>query len=397
MMPAWKAERLSDFVDLLTGFAFESAKYSSSDEDIRLLRGDNVVQGAIRWENAKHWPSTLCSGLERYLLQEGDVVVALDRTWTTAGLKIAKVASCDVPSLLVQRVARVRALPGLDQDYLYQLLRSHIFELHAKGTQTETAVPHISPNDIRDLSLRLPPIREQRRIAQVLAVWDQAIETAIDLVTLKRRRFEMLREHLFAPDGSERIVTFGDVLSESRIPGSDGARANKLTVKLYGKGVVAKEPRVGGSESTRYFIRRSGQFIYSKLDFLNGAFGLVPPELDQFESTLDLPTFDICSDVNPSWLVQYLSRPSFYEAQVDLGKGQRIARRVNPSDFIALPLPLPPRTKQDAVIRILTEALDSQRVSEQQLNALRTQKRGLMQKLLAGEWRLSSDPSEQAA
>jgi type I restriction enzyme S subunit len=260
-----------------------------------------------------------------------------------------------------------------------------------------TNLASINSTQLKEMPLLLPPLDEQRRIADALATWDRAIDVAKSLAVAKRRLFEMLREVLFQPEGSEDLFTFGDVLSESRIPGSDGTKAQKLTVKLYGKGVVAKEARIVGSENTRYFTRRAGQFIYSKLDFLNGAFGLLPPELDGFESTLDLPAFDIDLNVNPTWLVHYLSRPSFYEAQVELGKGQRIARRVNPSDFVALPLPLPPRPRQDAVVNVLDQALSSQLLCEQQLDALRAQKRGLMQKLLTGEWRLPHSASEHAA
>ncbi|HHK2031325.1 TPA: restriction endonuclease subunit S, partial [Streptococcus pyogenes] len=58
-------------------------------------------------------------------------------------------------------------------------------------------------------------------------------------------------------------------LKESRIPGTNGKIASKLTVKLWRKGVVKKSELYSGSESTKYFKRKSGQFMYGKLDFLN--------------------------------------------------------------------------------------------------------------------------------
>src|SRR5690606_35021401 len=100
--------------------------------------------------------------------------------------------------------------------------------------------------------------------------------------------------------------TIGESIVESRIPGSSGEVARKLTVKLYGKGVTAKEERRQGSASTTYYSRRAGQFIYSKLDFLNGAFGVIPKSLDGYESTVDLPAFDFLDDVDPRWFVYYV-------------------------------------------------------------------------------------------
>src|SRR5260370_40684672 len=108
------------------------------------------------------------------------------------------------------------------------------------------------------------------------------------------------------------LARFRDFLKESRIPGSDGLTARRITVRLYGKGVVASADPRPGSAATRYFKRKGGQLIYSKLDFLNGAIGVIPPELDGYESTLDLPCFDIGESVDPQWLTQYMSRPPFY-------------------------------------------------------------------------------------
>src|ERR1700736_4441985 len=57
-------------------------------------------------------------------------------------------------------------------------------------------------------------------------------------------------------------------LTESRVLGSTGNVAKKITVKLWGKGVFEKGESIKGSENTQYYKRRAGQFIYSKLDFL---------------------------------------------------------------------------------------------------------------------------------
>jgi type I restriction enzyme S subunit len=49
----WKTTRLGAEVDLLAGFAFKSAQYTNNDDGIRLLRGDNIIQGRLRWDDVK--------------------------------------------------------------------------------------------------------------------------------------------------------------------------------------------------------------------------------------------------------------------------------------------------------------------------------------------------------
>jgi type I restriction enzyme S subunit len=170
---------------------------------------------------------------------------------------------------------------------------------------------------------------------------------------------------------STKIGTF---LKESRVPGSPGNIARKITVKLYGKGVFAKQENRPGSENTMYYTRRAGQFIYSKLDFLNGAFGIIPDNLDSFESTVDLPCFDFIGDkVTPDWFLHYVSRTDFYAYQGGLGNGGRKARRISPDDFLELEIDLPPLPEQKKIAEILSGidmAIESQCIEIDKVSAM---------------------------
>jgi type I restriction enzyme, S subunit len=152
--------------------------------------------------------------------------------------------------------------------------------------------------------------------------------------------------------------------------------------------VLAKQERMVGSSNTKYFIRRAGQLIYSKLDFLNGAFGIIPPELDGYESTLDLPAFDVKPSADVRWLLAYLVRPEFYEKQVGAAAGGRIARRVNPPEFLKLRLKAPEVAEQHTIADVLDTADTELHLLRSKREAVDQQKRGLMQRLLTGKVRV---------
>lgn len=141
-------------------------------------------------------------------------------------------------------------------------------------------------------------------------------------------------------------------LIESRIPGTNGAIAKKLTVKLWNKGVFEKREVHEGSESTTYYKRKSGQLIYSKLDFLNCAFGIIPEYLDGYESTQDLPCFDV-KGVIPNYLLTYVTQRNFYMHFGMIADGGRKARRVGPEDMLSFPLVYPPLAEQEKIAEIL--------------------------------------------
>ncbi|EIL95400.1 restriction endonuclease S subunit [Rhodanobacter spathiphylli B39] len=185
-------------------------------------------------------------------------------------------------------------------------------------------------------------------------------------------------------------------MRESRVLGSGGHEARKLTVKLYAKGVIEKSSRGAGSESTQYYRRSAGQFIYSKLDFLNGAFGLVPAELDGYESTLDLPAFDLLPDVDARWLLYFVSREEFYRSQLGLANGGRKARRVNPKDLLQIAIPVPGIMEQQAIADALDLAWKIARDDEAQLRSLRIEKSALMQQLLTGKRRVCLPAATEA-
>lgn len=176
---------LGEAAHLLTGFPFKSADFSDAPDDVRLLRGDNIAQGTVRWDGVKRWPRTRMNDHLDYLLRPGDVALAMDRPWIEAGLKHATLTEADCPSLLVQRVARLRARPGVEQRFLGYVVRSPAFTHYVLGVQTGTAVPHISGGQIKSYGFVLPPLAEQQQTAELLGALDDKIE-------LNRRMAETL-------------------------------------------------------------------------------------------------------------------------------------------------------------------------------------------------------------
>ena len=205
MVPnGWKATTFNNHIDCLTGYAFKSSDYSDSFNSIKLLRGDNIEPSRLRWKDAKYWSVDKLHGLDKFYLEEGDFVIALDRTWVSNGLKVAEVKAIDMPCLLVQRVIRIRAKDTLEQGLLKQYFSGNQFEQYVKAVQTATAVPHISPNDIKDFPVLLPPLAEQQKIAQILSTWDKAIAVTEQLLANSQQQKKALMQQLLT--GKKRLL-----------------------------------------------------------------------------------------------------------------------------------------------------------------------------------------------
>jgi type I restriction enzyme S subunit len=150
-----------------------------------LARGDNVKEGQFEWgEKARYWPE-MTPALERYLLNEGDVLLGMDGS--KVGKNWVKVRQKDLPCLLVQRVARLRAKQTMDQEFLRYIIGNPQFREYIGRVCTGTSIPHISGGQIKSYEITLPPLPTQRAIASVLGTLD-------DLIELNRETNEILEE-----------------------------------------------------------------------------------------------------------------------------------------------------------------------------------------------------------
>ena len=175
----WEVRPLNQISEVLTGYAFKSKEYVGEGEGVRLCRGANVLPDRLDWSDVGYWKREPNDKLERYELRPLDVVLALDRPWISSGQKIALVKERDLPALLVQRVARIRAPELALQTYLYFALRHPAFARHC--CPTETTVPHISPVELRAYPTPLPT-------SGLLAEFTQLVQQHRALITKLRHQ-----------------------------------------------------------------------------------------------------------------------------------------------------------------------------------------------------------------
>ncbi|MBR9872345.1 MAG: hypothetical protein GYB26_14515 [Gammaproteobacteria bacterium] len=189
--------RLSEYAEIKPGFAFKSDRFTDKSSDIPLVKGDNVQQGYIDWTKAKFWNSDDVDDYRDYLLEPGDIVVAMDRPWVNAGLKWAFIKAHDPKCLLVQRVARLRAKRGLSQGFLRYLVSSKYFASYIEPIVTGVNVPHISGKQIGDFRIPLPEIDIQQKVAALLATYDDLIENNKRRITLLENMAEEIYREWF--------------------------------------------------------------------------------------------------------------------------------------------------------------------------------------------------------
>jgi len=150
-----------------SGYAFKSEDFKSTG--MRLLRNTNILPGKVYWDSVVYLDERAAGYYPGYALEEGDVLISLDRPLISSGIKVARVRADDVPSLLLQRVGRFLLKPGvIDPGFLYAFLQSSRFIDAISGHDQSLGVPHISPGQVESVDLPLLSLHEQQRLVSRL-------------------------------------------------------------------------------------------------------------------------------------------------------------------------------------------------------------------------------------
>ena len=168
-------KRLGDLAEITTGFPFKSELFNTSGNGYRLIRGMNVTRRALRWGENTRWWSNVTENLSLYSMVVGDIVLGMDGS--LVGKNYARLRQSDLPSFLVQRVARIRATNPCLQNYLWHCIASKPFESYVESIKTGSAIPHISKAQIGDYPIAvLENEIDMIRVGDLLQRFDDKIE-----------------------------------------------------------------------------------------------------------------------------------------------------------------------------------------------------------------------------
>lgn len=179
--------RIGDICDILNGYAFKSEKYV--DGGIRVIRITNVQKGYIE-DNAPAFYPIDSNGLDKYMLEEGDLLMSL----TGNVGRVALLQKEMLPAALNQRVACLRLTTDkITKGFLFHVLNSDFFEKQCIQSSNGVAQKNMSTEWLRDFEIPLYSLDEQLKISGILDKMKQIIHLRNEelniLVTLIKARF----------------------------------------------------------------------------------------------------------------------------------------------------------------------------------------------------------------
>lgn len=407
MLDGWKSVPLSELATFYSGGTPNKERAS-------------YWGGPIPWVTVKDMKAMRLNGVGESLTKEGADTVRIVPEGTilvlVRGMGLFKdlpVVLCDRPVTFNQDIKALVAKGDIDSEYLAFALVARKSDILRHVDSAGHGTGRLDTDLLKSTPLPVPPLPEQRKIAAILRNWDEAIEKLEALRAAKVLRHRALTHSLvFGTRQLDRFHTTDEVTPHRwfTLPASWGSLPiGKLAREIAERNAEGEQHEVLSCSKYDGFVRSLEYFKkqvfsadlsgYKKI--WRGDFGFPSNHVE--EGSIGLQNLIDVGVVSPIYTVFRFDpkkvdgayafavlKTGLYRHIFEVSTSASVDRRgsLRWSEFSKLPFPLPPLAEQQAIAEVLRTAQIDLDALSNEIDLLTRQKRGLMQKLLTGEWRV---------
>jgi type I restriction enzyme S subunit len=390
---SWSRSKVADICRLQNGRGFKPSEWSTSGYPIIRIQNLN---GNEKFNYFSGIPE------DRWLVPNGQMLFA----WAgSRGVSFGPTIWRGPTGVLNQHIFKVFPANGVAPAWLYLALQHVTDAIESKAHGFKDTLVHVKKSEIEDYEVLVPPLNEQRRIAEIISAWDRTIGTVEALIANAQQQKAALMQALLT--GKRRLPGFDAAWSMTTI----GAVCDQITERASDAidlPVLACSKHDGFVESLKYFkkkvfsddlaaykVVRRGMIGFPTNHVEEGSIarqdivdaGLVSPIYCVFEPRA----------VDGQFLIRLLKTDNFtqrFAAATNASVDRRGSLRWR--EFAKLPLNLPSLDEQRAIAAVIGVAEDKEHLLAAQADAVRQEKSALMQQLLTGKRRVKAVQREAA-
>lgn len=323
---------------------------------------------------------------EPYLLKDGDIL--LNRTNSPDLVGKAGIYRGDGKAVFASYLVRLELdQTQVDPDFIIQILASEGGQRRIRQLATRAvSQANLNPTTFKNhFLIPIPPLKEQVGIRDVLMAWDTAIETTERLIAAKEAWASSTAKKLYRRKAHWHPRRLGSLLREVKALHGDGA----FVIGSVGKNGIKPRSEVYSKALSdnheRNILVRPGWLCFGLASDAM-AFG-VNGTSQTYSVSPAYKTFQVV-EADPKFVEGYLRVFNARLSKRYLITSARQGKAIDFDGLLSVEFHVPAIEEQRRIAEALAIMQREIDVSRALLDALKRQKRGLMQKLLTGKWRI---------
>ncbi|KZZ46927.1 hypothetical protein A3759_06180 [Thalassolituus sp. HI0120] len=404
MVPnGWKLVEAKDVCESISvGVVIKPTQYYVEEsEGVKAFRSANVREGFINDNDWVYFSYEGHAANKKSQLQAGDILIVRTGYPGTACVVTPEFSGSNAIDIVIARPNRKQII----SEYLCAYTNSHMGKSQVLDLQGGMAQKHLNVGAYQVLKLKLPPLPEQKKIAQILSTWDKAISTTEQLLANSQQQKKALMQQLLT--GKKRLldkngVRFSGEWRENHLRDVSeivmGSSPKSSAYNETGDGMPLIQgnadikhrlsaPRVHTSEITKKCSQ--GDILLS----VRAPVGNVA--ISQHEACIGRGISSIKAKSNESQDFLYQWLLWFEPRWGSLSQGSTF-ESINSDDIKSLKMKIPYLEEQQKIAAVLSTADQEVSALQQKLDTLKQEKKALMQQLLTGKRRVKIDDKEVA-
>lgn len=397
MIEGWKKTSLGELIDPKRPITYGVVQPGEHDPNgIPLVRGGDFSSGWRSIQEYRRISPSIDKTCSRGRLNAGDIVITIKGEVGSSAIVPAFLQGANIS----QTNARLAISPKKAvADVVLAFLHSHEGKKQIAAVTQVGAQPGLIFRDIQSLKLALPPLAEQYKIAEILRTWDEAVEKLEQLRAAKHEHLIGLTQNLLGIGGAfpDRWKQRALSTISTRVRRQNSGGDHPVMTISAKSGFRLQSDKfnrdMAGSSVERYILLQEGEFAYNKGNSLTAPYGCIFP--------LDRPTalvpfvyfcFALKADMDREFYTHLFASGALnhqLSRLINSGVRNDGLLNLNPEDFFACKVPVPLVEEQSSIASVLSAAKYEISLLDAELRALIHQKRGLIEKLLTGEWRVA--------
>ncbi|MGA8136858.1 MAG: restriction endonuclease subunit S [Pseudomonas gingeri] len=407
----WSASSLGNEVDSIVGGGTPS-------KDIADYWG-----GDIPWASVKDFVGTRLNKTADYItakaIKESSTnLIPAGTLITPTRMALGRVAFFDCDVAINQDLKAIFPKHSLAKEFLFYWFQYNSEKIEGAGTGS--TVKGIRLEVLREFGLALPSHPEQQKIAAILSSVDDKLDVISRQLTTTKALKQGLMQTLFSrgvgtQDAAGRWVphtefkecelgeipagwvvkAIGDALEvvERPIKMENDQPYRRVTVKRRYGGVELRDELLGANIKVKnQFLLKAGDFLISERQIVHGACGIVPAPLEGALVSNEYLVLNAKDGFNVTYFNYLVQLLNYSKLFLLCSQGVDIEKFLfKPKDWLKKCIPVPPLVEQQRIAQVLAAVEEKIKTLQSKDSEYQTLKRGLMQKLLTGEWRVKLD------